>query len=119
MRRILCLTIAAVLVSSIGHAAVFRPITTLSAPVVRLSDLFDGLESDGDVVLGPGPAPGGRIVVEAAQLAAIARQFGVDWRPRGNERRDVCQLLLLAKLGGEHEVELGAAEGQQLVSQRI
>jgi len=68
------------------HAATLRPITTLAAPVVRLADLFDGLMADGTVVLGPGPAPGGRIVVEAAQLAAIARQFGVDWRPVGQER---------------------------------
>jgi len=68
------------------HAATLRPITTLAAPVVRLADLFDGLVADGTVVLGPGPAPGGRIVVEAAQLAAIARQFGVDWRPAGQER---------------------------------
>ena len=40
-------------------------------------------------VLGPGPAPGGRIVVEAAQLAAIARQFGVDWRPASPADRAV------------------------------
>ena len=32
------------------------------------------------------PAPGGRIVVEAAQLGAIARQFGVDWRPASSAR---------------------------------
>ena len=86
MRNLMSLIVLATLASGPAQAAIFRPITTLSAPVVRLSDLFDGLESDGHVVLGPGPAPGGRIVVEAAQLAAIARQFGVDWRPRGNER---------------------------------
>ena len=37
----------------------------------------------------PGPAPGGRIVVEAAQLGAIARQFGVDWRPASSADRAV------------------------------
>lgn len=86
MQRFLSFLMAGVLASGPVQAAIFRPITTLTAPVVRLSDLFDGLESDGHVVLGPGPAAGGPIVVEAAQLAAIARQFGVDWRPRGNER---------------------------------
>ena len=75
MRNILPLLMAGILVSGSAQAAIFRPITTLTAPVVRLSDLFDELESDGQVVLGPGPAPGGRIVVEAAQLAAIARQI--------------------------------------------
>ena len=37
----------------------------------------------------PGPGAGGRIVVEAAQLGAIARQFGVDWRPASSADRAV------------------------------
>ena len=49
--------------------------------MVRLSDLFDDAGPRAGQVLGPAPAPGARIVVEAPQLAAIARQFGVDWRP--------------------------------------
>ena len=52
---------------------------TLSDQSVRLSDLFQDVERDR--IIGPAPDPGGRIVVESAQLAAIARQFGVDWRP--------------------------------------
>jgi flagella basal body P-ring formation protein FlgA len=52
---------------------------TLSDQSVRLSDLFEGVSRDR--VIGPSPDPGGRIVVESPQLAAIARQFGVDWRP--------------------------------------
>lgn len=85
MRILLSALLASALAAQAG-AATLRPITTLAAPVVRLSDLFDGLGEDSSVVLGPGPAPGGRIVVEAAQLAAIARQFGVAWRPVGQER---------------------------------
>lgn len=61
-------------------AASLRPVATLSAPVVLLSDLFDGAGPSGAQVLGPAPPLGGRIVVEAAQLDAIARQFGVAWR---------------------------------------
>jgi len=64
-----------------AQAATLRTVTTLNAAVVRLSDLFDDAGADGARVLGPAPAPGGRIVVEAAQLAAIARQFGVAWKP--------------------------------------
>ena len=60
-------------------AATLRPFTTVERPVVRLSDLWDGVAKDRD--LGPAPAPGARILVEAPQLAAIARQFGVDWEP--------------------------------------
>ena len=58
-----------------------RPMTTLDGPVVRLGDLFAHLGHDGGRVLGPGPAPGGRIVVAARQLAYIARRYDVDWRP--------------------------------------
>ena len=60
-------------------AATLKPFSTLSAPVVQLSDLF--ADAGLDRTLGPAPAPGSRITVEAPQLAAIARQFGVDWRP--------------------------------------
>jgi flagella basal body P-ring formation protein FlgA len=76
-----------------GKAATLRPNTTLRASTVRLSDLFDGLDSNADRVLGPGPGPGGRIVVEAAQLRAIARQFEVDWRPASPADRAVLERL--------------------------
>lgn len=62
-----------------ASAATLRPFTTLERRVVRLSDLWDGVVKDRDI--GPAPAPGARILVEAPQLAAIARQFGVDWEP--------------------------------------
>lgn len=61
-------------------AATLKPFTILSGPVVTLADLFDG--ADGRA-LGPAPAPGARITVEARQLEAIARQYGVDWRSGG------------------------------------
>src|SRR6516164_5236498 len=72
-----------------AEAATLRTVTTLHAPVVRLSDLFDDAGANSDRVLGPGPGAGGRIVVEAAQLGAIARQFGVDWRPVSSADRAV------------------------------
>lgn len=64
-----------------AYAAFLRPTGSLIASVVKLSDLFDDLDAGLDRAIGPAPAPGGRIIVEAAQLSAIARQFGVDWRP--------------------------------------
>jgi flagella basal body P-ring formation protein FlgA len=64
-----------------ARAATLKPMTTLHGPLVRVSDLFDDAGRNADRVLGPGPAPGRRIVVEARQLAAIARSFGVNWRP--------------------------------------
>ncbi|MEJ0016572.1 MAG: flagellar basal body P-ring formation chaperone FlgA [Acetobacteraceae bacterium] len=84
------LTLLAVCLSgTLAQAATLRTTTTLRAPVVRLSDLFDGAVTNGDRILGPGPGAGGRIVVESAQLGAIARQFGVDWRPASSADRAV------------------------------
>ena len=73
--------LAGLLLSLPTEAATLRPLATIDAPVVRLSDLFDDAGPGGERVLGAAPAPGGRLLIEAAQLAAIARQFGVDWRP--------------------------------------
>lgn len=73
--------VALLIAAAPAEAATLRPVVTLHAPVVRLQDLFADPGPDGDHVLGPGPGPGGRIVVDAPQLAYIARRFGVDWRP--------------------------------------
>lgn len=72
-----------------AEAATLRTMTTLHGPRVKLSDLFDDAGANAERVLGPGPVPGGRIVVEAAQLAAIAHQFDVDWRPASSADRAV------------------------------
>lgn len=71
-----------------AHGATLKPFTTLDGAVVRLSDLFDGADSR---PLGPAPAPGARISVEAPQLLAIARMFKVDWHPAGPGDRAVLE----------------------------
>lgn len=80
---------AALLLAMPACAATLRPFTTLAAPVVRLGDLFAGAGSDATKVLGPAPAPGSRISVEAPQLAAIAREYGVAWVPQTGFERAV------------------------------
>ncbi|HVY17753.1 MAG TPA: flagellar basal body P-ring formation chaperone FlgA [Rhodopila sp.] len=72
-------------------AASLRGVTTLHGPVVYLHDLFDDAGPNADRALGPGPAPGDRIVVEAAQLNAIARQFDVPWRSVSSADRSVLE----------------------------
>jgi flagella basal body P-ring formation protein FlgA len=72
-----------------ASSATLRPETTLSSPQVLLSDLFEGAGPDASRVLGRAPPLGGRVVVEAPQLAAIARQFGVDWRPASSADRAI------------------------------
>ena len=82
------LTILAV-IGGPTQAASLRGGTALSDPAVRLSDLWDGVVRDR--AIGPGPEPGGRIIVEAPQLLAIARQFDVDWRPSSTADRIVLE----------------------------
>jgi flagella basal body P-ring formation protein FlgA len=70
-----------------GAGATLRAYGEISASTVHLADLFDNLGAAPDRVLGPAPAPGDKITVEAPQLAAIARDYAVDWRPdSGSER---------------------------------
>ena len=83
------LAAGALLVAAPAAAATLRPFTTLAAPVVRLRDLFAGAGHEANRVLGPAPAPGSRISVGARQLAAIAREYGVDWRPATGFERAV------------------------------
>ncbi len=114
------------------EAATLRPYGALSGPVVRLSDLFDDVGQDRP--LGPAPAPGGRIVVESSQLAAIARQFGVEWRPsspgdrvvlerpgRPLSRADVIEplraALRIAGAVGDSDLELSMTSGPLVPSQ--
>lgn len=82
MWLVICLLLAAMSCAP-AAAASLRTMVTLSGPNVRLSDLFADAGPDAARVLGPAPAPGGRITVKAAQLAAIALQFDVDWQPAG------------------------------------
>ena len=85
----LCAALLLACLPTPAPAATLRPFVTLPGAVVHLSDLFE--DAGLDRPLGPAPAPGGRITVEAAQLAAIARQFGVDWRPAGPADRAVLE----------------------------
>lgn len=91
--RALCRIIpaTAVLLAASAQAASLHPMTTLHGPTVYLRDLFDDAGRNADHPLGPGPDPGGRIVVPAAQLDAIARQFSVAWRSNSSTDRAVLE----------------------------
>jgi flagella basal body P-ring formation protein FlgA len=81
----------AVLACVQAQAAALRTMTTLHGPNVFLRDLFEDAGSNADRLLGPGPDPGGRIIVEAAQLNAIARQYSVAWRSVSRADRAVLE----------------------------
>jgi flagella basal body P-ring formation protein FlgA len=65
--------------------AIPNTVVTLTAPVIRVADLFANAGPQADRVLGASPAPGQRIVVGADQLAAIAAAYQVPWQPDGTD----------------------------------
>lgn len=67
--------------ATVAAAPTLRPFAAVKGAVVRLSDLWDGLDAGTDRAIGPAPLPGARFTVESAQLVAIARQFGIEWHP--------------------------------------
>ena len=73
------------------HASALKTRTTLHGPQVYLRDLFEDAGVNADRLLGPGPGPGGRIVVESRQLKFIARQYDVDWEPISHADRAVLE----------------------------
>ena len=81
----------ALAVSVPASAATLKSVVSLQGPQVFLRDLFDDAGPNAARVLGPGPGPGGRIVVEARQLKAIARQYGVDWEPVSSADRAILE----------------------------
>ena len=79
------------LAAASAHAATLRTATTLHSQYVYLRDLFDDPGRNADRLLGPGPGPGERIIVEAAQLNAIARQYEVAWRSISSGDRAILE----------------------------
>ena len=79
------------LLPAYSQAAILRPFIEVSGSSVHLSDLFDELGTVPDRVLGAAPAPGDRITVNAPQLAAIAHDFDVAWRPSTGAENVVVQ----------------------------
>jgi flagella basal body P-ring formation protein FlgA len=102
-RRVTYAACILLLAHQAAAAATLREYGEISSPTVHLADLFDNLGTAPNRVLGPSPAPGDKITVEAPQLAAIARDYAVDWRPdsgseriilrRASERLDLVSVL--------------------------
>ncbi len=90
MRKVLLATLLCVH-PALAHAALLKPFSQITGSTVMLGDLFDHLGATPDRVLGPAPAPGAKIVVGSPQLAAIARDFNVDWRPTSGAEQSVVE----------------------------
>ncbi|MCK8786854.1 flagellar basal body P-ring formation chaperone FlgA [Roseomonas sp. NAR14] len=71
--------------------ATLRTSVVVEDQVVRLGDLFDNAGPRATTTIGQAPAPGRRMVLEAAQILAIARANGITWRPLALDERVVIE----------------------------
>ncbi len=62
---------------------------TVTSANVRLGDLFSGHPMGEERIVMRAPAPGQRTTVTAEQLAALARNYGLEWRPADTMDRSV------------------------------
>ena len=83
----LCLPLALSPLAGIDAAELGRPTLKLKSQVasdaVRLGDLFDNIDAEkAQIRLDQAPAPGNIITYQPSQLAAFARNYGLDWKPQ-------------------------------------
>jgi flagella basal body P-ring formation protein FlgA len=76
---------------ALAQAPAPRPQAAVEGPSVTLGDLFENAGPRAAAVLGPAPAPGRSFVVESPQLASIARDYGLSWRPLAGDERVVVE----------------------------
>src|SRR5690348_354415 len=65
-----------------GITTVLNEHVLVQDTAIRLSDLFDGIEDNANQTIGQAPAPGDRVVFDIQRLAAVAKTYNIDWRPR-------------------------------------
>jgi len=68
-----------------------KPLVVTADTVLRLGDIFEGAGPRAGQPIGATPAPGRRLVIEAPQLAALARAHGLAWRPVSAQERVVVE----------------------------
>ena len=92
LRRALLLLPALALPAQAETAlAIPRPLVLAEDAMLRLGDLFENAGRLANQAVGAAPAPGRRMVLEAAQLSAIARRHGLAWRPLSGEERSIVE----------------------------
>lgn len=68
-----------------------RPLVVAEGATLRLGELFENAGDAGRAVLGAAPIPGRRMMLDAAQLAGIARRYNLGWRPLSGEERSIIE----------------------------
>lgn len=120
-RAILALPVLALPARAEGLPPAPRPLVLAEDTVLRLGDLFENAGHLAGRAVGAAPAPGRRMVLDAAGLAVVARRHGLAWRPLSGEERSIVErpgrpvpreeieALLradLARLGADADAEL-------------
>jgi len=66
--------------TTVAFAASLKSNSTITGEYIKLGDIFDGVEN-ADYVLGPAPAPGKDMILNAKTLYRIASSLDVEWSP--------------------------------------
>src|SRR3546814_11671597 len=72
--------------------ALLRNAVTIDGGLIRVGDLFDGALPNGDVAVARAPAPGESVVLDARWLSAVARAYGLAWRPASRFDQTVVKI---------------------------
>jgi flagella basal body P-ring formation protein FlgA len=98
-----------------------RPVVLAEDAMLRLGDIFENAGARATQAVGAAPAPGRRMLLDASNLAAIARRHGLPWHPLSGEERSVVERpgrpvardeieallrLELARLGADADYDL-------------
>lgn len=90
-RALLALPLLALPARAQQGPPVARPVVLAAGPLLRLGDLFENAGPLADRAVGAAPQPGRRMLLDAADLAAIARRHGLPWRPLSGDERSVVE----------------------------
>lgn len=62
-------------------AASLKPISIITADVITVGDIFNGVKNNADYVIGGAPQPGQDLTLNARTLYRIATAMDLNWRP--------------------------------------
>jgi flagella basal body P-ring formation protein FlgA len=62
-------------------AASLKSVSVITGDVLRVSDIFDNVQRNGDYVIGAAPQPGHDMTLNARTLYRIAMALDLEWRP--------------------------------------
>ena len=64
-----------------AHAVGIKENSIITDSTIKLGDIFYGLKTNEDRILGTAPKPGDEMILSARTLLRVATAMGLDWRP--------------------------------------